>query len=122
DIELAVLHDPHGGVFVVDRLVAALDVDDREAPHAEGHTVELDAPLVIGSAMNHGGAHARHQVSTIGWITARDATNPTHLFGVGTDCLPLPPRGAGRGGGRASPASSPPAAWRAARASLPRLP
>src|ERR1700694_1602418 len=48
-VDLAVLHDPDRRVLVVDGLVAALDVDDREAAQAEGDAAAGNAPVPLGA-------------------------------------------------------------------------
>src|SRR5262249_51190671 len=56
-VELAVLHRPDGAVLVADRLVAALDVDDAEPPHAECDArLEMRA-AVVRAAVRHGVGH-----------------------------------------------------------------
>src|SRR4029077_1733028 len=79
-VDLAVLNDPNRGVFVVDRLVAAFDVDDREATAAEGHAIELDATFVVGPAMDHRVAHAADELLTLRRIPAGNPADPTHLL------------------------------------------
>src|SRR6266852_7355834 len=79
-VDLAVLHDPDRRVLVVNGLVAALDVDDREAAHAEGHSVAVDAPVLIGAPVHHRGAHASHHLAPLVRLTAGNPTDPTHLF------------------------------------------
>src|ERR1700687_5234394 len=88
-VDLAVLHDPDRRVLVVDGLVAALDVEDREAAHAEGHAVAVNAPVLIGAPVHHRGAHAPHQLAALVRLAAGDTADPTHLFATSSD--PRPP-------------------------------
>src|SRR5919108_1851137 len=56
-VDLAVEHDPDGGVLVRHGLLAAGQVDDAQTAHAERHTVsEIDA-FLVRSAMDHDAAH-----------------------------------------------------------------
>src|SRR6185312_12959494 len=50
-VELAVLHGPHGPVLVGERLVAAGDVDDAQAPRAERDPRSLVRAAVVRPAM-----------------------------------------------------------------------
>src|SRR5262245_59216820 len=56
-VDLAVEHDPNGSVFVRNRLVAVVQIDDAEAPHAEGNAVGQVDAFVVWSAVDHGVAH-----------------------------------------------------------------
>jgi hypothetical protein len=61
-VDLAVEDHPDGRVFVVNRLLAGGDVDNREAPHPQGHARHDEAPLVIRTAVTDCGAHrAEHR-------------------------------------------------------------
>jgi hypothetical protein len=56
-VDLAVQDDVQAAVLVGDRLVAALDVDDRQAPAAEtGRTPDVEA-LVVGTAVRDRRGH-----------------------------------------------------------------
>jgi hypothetical protein len=60
-VDLAVEHDPHRAVFVVDRLMAGREIDDAEAPHAERHAIGDPRTLVVRAAVPNHIAHAMHQ-------------------------------------------------------------
>ena len=42
------------------RLVPARRIDDREAAHAKRRRSTADVAVIVGAAVPHGGAHARH--------------------------------------------------------------
>src|SRR5262249_55468593 len=81
-VELAVLHRPDGAVLVADRLVAALDVDDAEPPHAERDAGLEVRAAVVRASVRHGVGHAVEHVRLDHrtWLTAYldDSTNPAH--------------------------------------------
>ena len=58
-IDLAVVNRPHGPIFVVDGLLAGVEIDNREAPHGEADvTLEIDAVVVrtpVDEGRTHGG-------------------------------------------------------------------
>ena len=56
-VDLAVEDDPDGAVLVVDRLVAAGEVDDREPAHPERGAVPREPALPVGPAMHDRGQH-----------------------------------------------------------------
>src|SRR5207245_1188172 len=51
-VDLSVLDDPHRRVLVGHRLVAALDVDDRQPRHAESYAVWMDSSASRPIRMN----------------------------------------------------------------------
>ena len=56
-VDLAVEDDPDRSVLVRHRLLAVLEIDDAQPPHAEADALaEIDA-LVVGPAMHHRAAH-----------------------------------------------------------------
>ncbi len=62
-INFAVQNYPDRAVFIRHRLVAAGNVDDAEAPHAERHAAAVIKAIVIGAAMRDDAAHPLHQRS-----------------------------------------------------------
>ena len=58
--DLAVEDDPDGLVLVVDRLPAALEVDDREAGVGEAHASVHQGAEAVGAAMLQGPNHRLH--------------------------------------------------------------
>ncbi len=56
-VDLAVEDDPHGSVFVRNRLVAVVQIDDAQTPHAQGNAVAEVNAFVVWSAVDHGAAH-----------------------------------------------------------------
>ena len=61
-VDLAVEDDPDRAVLVRDRLVAAVEIDDAEAAHAERDAVADVHTLIVGAAMRHGAAHGANLV------------------------------------------------------------
>ena len=59
-VDLAVEHDEHAAVLVRDRLVAAGQVDDAEAAHAEADPALDEGAPVVGAPMADGIAHPLH--------------------------------------------------------------
>src|SRR5262245_27082055 len=56
-VNFAVKNSPDGAVFVVDRLMAACNINDAEPSHAQGGAVCDVIAGVIGSPVHHGIAH-----------------------------------------------------------------
>jgi len=60
-VDLAVENDPGAAVFVEDGLVAAGEVDNAEAAHAETGAVGNVKSLIVGSAVHDLLAHVVHE-------------------------------------------------------------
>ena len=60
-VDLAVADDPDALVLVGDRLMAAGEVDDRQAAHAEQHLAVQVVAVIVGAAMGRDRAHPRMQ-------------------------------------------------------------
>src|SRR4051812_3345232 len=56
-VDLAIEHDPYGAIFVMYRLVTAIEVDDTEAAHSDNRIRRHVVTVIIGPAMHHGIAH-----------------------------------------------------------------
>ncbi len=56
-VDLPVEDNLKGFVFIVDRLLAGLEIDDAEPSHAEAHASVEKEPLVVGAAVSNGVAH-----------------------------------------------------------------
>jgi hypothetical protein len=93
-VDLTVLRRPDATALVRERLVAALDVDDREAPGAERAAVGRDEARVVGPAVLHDVGH-----------------RPQDVLGQGGCCASVQAEGAGDSthgtNGRRSPAREP---------------
>ena len=78
-VDLAVENDPGGAILVVNGLLPALQIDDREASHAQPDgIVEVEA-VVVWSPMTNGGAHPRHEgLVNSQTIVSNYANNSTH--------------------------------------------
>ena len=60
-VDLAVENDPGSSILIVNRLLPALQVDDRQAAHAQADRAVEVEPVVIRSTMLDGSAHPRDQ-------------------------------------------------------------
>src|ERR1019366_10369302 len=80
-VNLAVEDRPDGAVFVGDRLMAALDIDDCEAPGAQRYTAfGIDEhAFVVRAAMYHRGVH---RLSVDSRRIPCRSRNSTHKSGV----------------------------------------
>src|SRR5205823_8199219 len=85
-VDLAVLDDVDGAVLVRDRLVARLEVDDREPAGGERDAAVEERPVAVGPAMPQRRAHRGKAVSVDGAGSRGDAADPAH-------CCPLYSRG-----------------------------
>ena len=77
-VDLAVLDHPDGGVFVVDRLMPTLEVDDRKAARAERHTAGVLDPLIVRPPVGHRPAHRADELPAARGIAACDSADPAH--------------------------------------------
>src|SRR6478752_6635285 len=66
-VDLAVLDDVERAILVGDRLVARLEVDDRETPRGEGDVAVAELSEAVRDAIRDGGA-----------VRRRDSADPTH--------------------------------------------
>ncbi len=62
-VDFAVEHDLHGAVLVGDRLPAAGDIDDAQAPHAEADRIGHEKALIVGSAVEQRVGHPMHDAA-----------------------------------------------------------
>ena len=77
-VDLPVLDDVDGAVLVRDRLVAALEVDDREPAGREADTALDERPVGVGAAVDKRGAHLREPRGVDGAARGRDSADPAH--------------------------------------------
>ena len=79
-VDLAVEDDLHGAVFVADRLVAGLQVDDAEAIHPEAERAVGQQARLVGAAVLDGVAHGaqRGLVHAARAVPEVDAVDPAH--------------------------------------------
>src|SRR5229473_1038404 len=80
-IDLTIEDDPEGSVFIGQRLVARLQVDDAQTTHSDAETAVRVKPTAIRPAT---GQHLSHseQPLTVRWpraVTAEDAEDAAHL-------------------------------------------
>jgi hypothetical protein len=82
-VDLAVEHEGEGSFLVEERLVSALEVDDREAPEAEVAGPVHDLALVVGAPVREEIAHALEdrQVGLAGRPQIEDSADSTHQSG-----------------------------------------
>src|SRR5689334_25238842 len=79
-VNFAVVSDPQRAVFVGHRLMAAGEIDDREAAVAEADRTIDPGAGAVGSAMAQGVAHPLKPrfVDLPVWSQLDDADNPAH--------------------------------------------
>ncbi len=79
-VDLAVEHDDGTVVLEPDRLRAGLEVDDREAAETERDVGVLVRPVVVGTAVDHRGRHARDAAAAVGAVAlgVEDAADAAH--------------------------------------------
>src|SRR6185436_16152759 len=80
-IDLAVEHHTDCAVFIEDRLMPTLDVDNAQATHSQRQRPAIKVPFVIRPAMKHGRVHPPHDFRRVhrpGKINY--STNATHGF------------------------------------------
>src|SRR5207237_5821358 len=76
--DLPVLDDVDGAVLVRDRLVAALEVDDREPPRGEAGAALDERALGVGPAVDERRAHLRQLARVDGTARGDDSADPAH--------------------------------------------
>src|SRR5688572_2769777 len=78
-IDLAVADGPNGPVLVRDRLMAAGEIDDRQAPHADQHAAAHVFAGVVRTAMARHVAHALEQAAVeLAAVEGQDSVDPAH--------------------------------------------
>src|SRR5580700_808362 len=71
-VELAVVNDPDAFVFIGNRLVTGLDVDDAQPPHGQADVGFYEKTIIIRAAMNDAPVH----------LGEHGAVGPPHPVGV----------------------------------------
>ena len=61
-VNLAVKDDPCRSIFVMNRLLSAFEVYDRETPHSKADRAVRVKPIFIGTTMTYGIAHASQHI------------------------------------------------------------
>ena len=64
-IYLAIVNDPYRAIFVMNRLVTAFEIDNRQATHSEDNVSILEKAMVVRPPMNDGIGHAMYIVQTV---------------------------------------------------------
>src|SRR5581483_11799291 len=77
-VDLAVLDDVDGAVLVRDRLVARLEVDDREPPRGQADGAVDDRALAVRATVDERRVHRREPCGVDGLGRRRDAADPAH--------------------------------------------
>src|SRR4029079_16491737 len=77
-VDLAVLDDDTASVLVRDRLVAVLEVDDREAARSEGDGAVDVLAVTVGAAVDEQVAHRTQRADVRGAVCRRDPADPAH--------------------------------------------
>src|SRR2546428_6701167 len=79
-VDLAVEDHPDGAVFVRQRLMTGVQINDAEPPHAQSDVVADKEAAVIRSPMRDGRAHALHFFSADRAASeAQNSRNATHV-------------------------------------------
>jgi hypothetical protein len=79
-VDLAVLDHDDAAVLVGDRLVAALEVDDRQPPRGQPRAADEHLPRAVGAAVRERVAHRPQHARIDGApVAADDAADPAHL-------------------------------------------
>src|ERR1700754_425033 len=96
-VDLAVEDDPRGTVLVVNRLLTAFQVDDREPAHPEANGAINVKTVVVRPAMANRVAHARQQlfVNRLA-VVSNESNDATHIAVKSAGACP----GGGPRGGR----------------------
>src|SRR5690349_19801504 len=77
-VNLPVEDDPNRSVLVADRLLARLEVDDAEPPHAEADTRAKVHPFFIRSTMHQHLTHRANLLLEDRFVKSNDSRNATH--------------------------------------------
>src|SRR5258708_5141764 len=79
-VDLAVLDHGDAAVLVGDRLIAVLEVDDRESPHRQGDPTLVKYAIAVWPAMRQPRVHRLHGLDIRHRAASGDghSTNPTH--------------------------------------------
>src|SRR5215211_2210324 len=77
-VDLAVLNHDDALVLVEDRLVAGLEVDDRQALDTEPHSVFAEGPAGVGTAVLDHLAHPLEERAVHPWLERDLSGYPTH--------------------------------------------
>ena len=82
-VDLAITYEPQRALRVRKGLVAPGEVDDREAPHADGARAVRVKALVVGPAMHEDPAHCGH-LRRVGCNAVKpdDAVDAAHCQGT----------------------------------------
>jgi len=59
-IYLAIANDPYRAIFIMNRLVAAFEIDNRQATHSQNDVTILEKAMVIWPPMDDCIGHAMH--------------------------------------------------------------
>ena len=82
-VDFAVVNNPRGTVGVMNRLLPALEIDDRETSHRQANAIAHIETILIGAAMMDGLVHTREQLAIDRRaITANVSCNSAHLFTI----------------------------------------
>jgi hypothetical protein len=76
-VQLAVEHGGHGPVLVVDRLIPAGHVDDRQSAHAEGRVFVIVEAITVRTSMDHHIAHLADEPD-VGGVRRHDPCYSAH--------------------------------------------
>src|SRR5436189_4278817 len=86
-VNLAVENNPRGAILIVNRLVAALEIDDRQATHCQTDALTKIEAVIVRPTVTNCAVHAGEKVAiNRRAIAAHNSGYPAH--GVATTPLP----------------------------------
>jgi hypothetical protein len=77
-VDLAVLDDDAASVLVRDRLVAVLEIEDREAPRGQGDAAVHVVAVAVGTTVDEQVAHRAQHFHVRAAARRRDPADPAH--------------------------------------------
>ena len=79
-VNFTVKDDPEALVFIGNRLMSGLNVDDAEPPHREAHIAFNEKTFVVRSSMHNLAVHARENISidSLSRIRIENAADTAH--------------------------------------------
>lgn len=79
-VDFPILDHPNSFIFVGDRLVAGVQVDDGQTPHSQPYAGVIIESVAVGAAVNDGRVHGFER-GALDWglVRVNDAADSAHL-------------------------------------------
>jgi hypothetical protein len=78
-VNLPVEDHPYRAIFIVDRLLPGMHVDDRQPSHAQSHAISKVKPIVIRTSPPNERTHPPDQrLINVPWLCMNGSDNATH--------------------------------------------